>query len=82
MQIGSKKTIFQRFYQLFFKTAGFQHKLLILIVSSNIFHWKSVKESKVGVVFALGQNLGQISSNVTKKNKGTGISMGFFSYFA
>ena len=26
-------------------------KLLILIVSSNIFHWESVKESKVGVVF-------------------------------
>ena len=51
MQIGSKKTIFQRFYQLFFRTAGFQHKLLILIVSSNIFHWKSVKESKVDVVF-------------------------------
>ena len=51
MQIGSKKTIFQRFYQLFFRTAGFQHKLLILIVSSNISHWKSVKESKVGVVF-------------------------------
>ena len=32
-------------------STGFQHKLLILIVSSNIFHWKSVKESKVGVVF-------------------------------
>ena len=36
MQIGSKKTIFIRFYQLFFRTAGFQHKLLILIVSSNM----------------------------------------------
>ena len=50
MQIGSKK-FFKRFYQLFFRTAEFQHKLLILIVSSNIFHWKSVKESKVGMVF-------------------------------
>ena len=38
MQIGSKKTIFKRFYQLFFRTAGLQHKLLILIVSPNIFH--------------------------------------------
>ena len=59
MQIGSKKTIFKRFYQLFFRTAGFQHKLLIiLIVSSNMFHLKSVKESKVGVVFGakFGQN--------------------------
>ena len=46
-----QKTIFKRFYQLFFRTARFQHKLLILIVSSDIFHWKSVKESKVGVVF-------------------------------
>ena len=51
MQIGLKKTIFKRFYQLFFRTAGLQHKLLILIVSPNIFHWKSAKESKVGVVF-------------------------------
>ena len=51
VQIGSKKTIFKRFYQLFFRTAGLQHKLLILIVSPNIFHWKSAKESKVGVVF-------------------------------
>ena len=51
VQIGSKETIFKRFYQLFFRTAGLQHKLLILIVSPNIFHWKSAKESKVGVVF-------------------------------
>ena len=50
VEIGSKKT-FKRFYQLFFRTAGLQHKLLILIVSPNIFHWKSAKESKVGVVF-------------------------------
>ena len=51
VQIGSKKAIFKSFYQLFFRTAGLQHKLLILIVSPNIFHWKSAKESKVGVVF-------------------------------
>ena len=51
VQIGSKKTIFKRFYQLFFRTAGLQHKLLILIVSPNIFYWKSAKKSKVGVVF-------------------------------
>ena len=30
---GSKKTIFKRFYQLLFRTAGLQHKLLILQVS-------------------------------------------------
>ena len=51
VQIESKKTIFKRFYQLFFRTAGLQHKLLILIVSPNIFYWKSAKKSKVGVVF-------------------------------
>ena len=51
VQIGFKKTIFKRFYKLFFRTAGLQHKLLKLIVSPNIFHWKSAKESKVGVVF-------------------------------
>ena len=38
VQIRSKKTIFKRFYQLFFKTSGLQHKLLIIIVSPNIFH--------------------------------------------
>ena len=27
---------------------------------------------------SLGQNLGQIRSNIMKKKKGTGISMGFF----
>ena len=44
------KTIFKRFYQLFFRTTGFQHKLLILIEFPNMFHWKSTKKSKVGVV--------------------------------
>ena len=76
MQIGLKKTIFKRFYQLFFRTAGLQHKLLILIVSPNIFHWKAAKKSKW--VWSLGQILGQTRSNVVKKNKETGISMGFF----
>ena len=51
VQIGSKKTIFKRFYQLFFRTAGLQHKLSILIVFPNIFPWKSAKESKLGMVF-------------------------------
>ena len=73
VQIGSKKTIFERFYQLFFRTPGLQHKLLIWIVSPNIFHWKSARKSKVGVVFGV---------QCCKKNKETGISMGFFSYFA
>ena len=50
-----------------------QLKLLILIVSPNIFHWKSAKESKVGVVFGA-----KCGPNVLKKNKGTGISMVFF----
>ena len=51
MQLESKKTILKRFYPAFFRTAGFQHNLIKLSVSSNIFHWKSVKESKVGVTF-------------------------------
>ena len=38
VQIGSEKTIFKRFYQLFFETSGLQHKLLIIIVSPNMFH--------------------------------------------
>ena len=30
VQIGPKKTIFKRFYQLFFRTTGLQHKVLVL----------------------------------------------------
>ena len=51
VQIGPKKTIFKWFYQLFFRTNRLQHKLLILIESPIIFHWKSAKRSRVGVVF-------------------------------
>ena len=48
-----------KFYQLFFRTAGLQQKLLILIKSPNTFHWKSAKKSKVGVVFGkIGAKLG------------------------
>ena len=65
VQIGSKKTILNRFYQLFFRTAGLQHKLFKLVVSPNILHWKSAK--KVKWVWSLGQYLGQIRSNVVKK---------------
>ena len=81
VQVESKKTIFKRFYQLFFRTAGLQHKLLILIVSPNIFHWKSAKKSKVGVIFEeiLGPKLVQCCE---KKPKKLVFSMGFFLYFA
>ena len=65
VQIGSKKTIFKRFYQLFFRTAGLQHNLLILIVPPNILHQKSAKKAKW--VWSLRQNLGQIRSNVVKE---------------
>ena len=50
-KLGPKKTIFKTFFQLLFRTAGVQHKLLKLIESPNIFHGKAVKKSKVGVVF-------------------------------
>ena len=49
-KLGPKKTIVKRFYQLFFRTTGLQHKLLILY-PLNIFDWKSAKKSKAGVVF-------------------------------
>ena len=62
-----KKKNFRRFYQLFFKTNGLLHKLLTLIKSPNIFHWKSAKKSKVGVVFGakFGPNYAQCEK--TKK---------------
>ena len=53
----SEVVIFRGF-STFFRTTGFQLQLIILIESSNIFHWKPAKKSKVGVVS--GQKLGQI----------------------
>ena len=55
VQVAPKKSNFERFYQ-FFRTTGFQLKLLMLIESPNIFHWKSAKQNKVGVV--LGTKFG------------------------
>ena len=63
-QVGPKIVIFRGFSS-FFRTTGFQSKLLTLIKSPIIFHWKPAKKIEVGVV--LGQNLGQIRSNVVKK---------------
>ena len=62
--------------QIFFRSTRFQLNLLILIESSNIFHWKPAKNVKVGV--DLRQSLGQIRSNVVKKVKKQTLSMFFF----
>ena len=79
VQIGPQKTLFKRFYQLFSRTAGLQHKLLILIIESpKTVHWKLVK--KVKWVGSLGQNLDQIRSNVINKQRNWYFN-GFFSYF-
>ena len=45
------KKQFLRGFTNFFRTAVVQHKLLKLTKFPNIFHWKSAKESKVGMVF-------------------------------
>ena len=71
--VAPKNGNFQRFYNFFFRTTVLQLKLLKLIKSTNIFHWKS---EKVGV--ALGQYLCQIRSNVVKKVKKLALSIGFF----
>ena len=52
-----------------------QLKFLILIEFLNILHWKPAKKVKLAVV--LGQNLGQIMSNVGKKVNRQSISLGF-----
>ena len=49
-KLGPRKQFLRGFTSFFFRTAGLQHNLLILIVSRDIFHWKSTKESKVGAV--------------------------------
>ena len=58
------------------RTTGFQLAFLILIKFNNIVHWKPAKIIKLGVV--LGQNLGQVMSNVVKKVKKQAISLVFF----
>ena len=58
MQIGLKKAIFAGGFTKFFsELSGLQQKLLILIESPNIFHWKSKKESGCGLK---GQNLAKL----------------------
>ena len=65
--LGRKIVIFRGFSKKFSELTGFQLKFLLLIEFPNILHWKPAKEIKLGVV--LGQNLGQIKSNVVKKLK-------------
>ena len=67
----------KQFLRGFFRTAGFQHKLLILIlVSPSIFHW--VKESKMGVIFLWGTIWAKLGP-MWKKQRNWYFN-GFFSY--
>ena len=75
-KLGRKIVIFGGFSKKNFRTTGFELTFLILIEFPNILHWKPAKRIKLGVV--LGQNLGQIMSNVVKKVKKHAISLGFF----
>ena len=70
---------FRDFSKIFSELIGFQLKFLILIKFPNICHWKSAKKIKVGAI--LGQNLGKIRSNVVKKVKKQGLSLGFFIFY-
>ena len=70
---------FTGFSKIFSELIGFQLNFLILIKFPNICHWKSAKKIKVGAI--LGQNLGQIRSNVVKKVKKQRLSLGFFIFY-
>ena len=61
---------------VFFRTTGFQLKLLILIESPSIFHGNPAKKTKVGMV--LGQNLDQFRSNIVKKVKKLALLISVF----
>ena len=76
VQVGPKNSNFEIFQQKFSRTTGFQLKFLILIELSNIFNWEPAKKTRVGVV--LGQNLGQIRSNVVKKVKKQALPLHLF----
>ena len=75
-KLGQKLVIFRGFSKFFFRTTGFQLKLLMLIESSNIFHWKTGKKNQIGC--GLWGNLGQVRSNVVKKVKKRALSIVFF----
>ena len=79
-KLGQKIVIFRGFSKSFSELPGFQLNCLILIEFPNILHCKTAKKVKLGVV--LGQNLGQIMSNVAKKvYKETGSIIRFFFIF-
>ena len=76
-KIGPKNGNFWGFWQRFFRTTGFQLKLLISIESHNI----SLETSKINRSWqcvVLGQNLGQVRPNVVKKVKKQALSIIFF----
>ena len=76
----SQKTILRGYSQLptFFQNYCIVTLNLLNIESPNIFHWKSTK--KVNWVWSSGQNLGQIRSNVVKKQRNWYFN-GFFFIF-
>ena len=78
-QVGPKNGNFQGFQQFFFRTTGFQLKLLILIEFPNIIHRQSTKKKKVGVVF--GAKFGPDQAQCCDKSIETSIINRFLSYF-
>ena len=71
MQVGPKNSNFQRFYEFFFffRTTELQLKLLIIIKSPNVFHWKSIKKQS---------GCGLTSKIWAKKVKKLALSIVFF----
>ena len=77
----AKKWYFLGVLAIFLITTGFHLKLLILIESLNIFHWKPAKKIKVGVV--LGKIWAKLSPMLNKYIlKKWALSIVFFAYFA
>ena len=81
VQVGQKMTIFRGFNNFYFRTNGLQLKLLILIESLNIFHWKTAKKTQQSGC-GLGAKSGPIYLKCCEKRKETGIINRFYSYFA
>ena len=71
---------FQKFQQFFFIITRFELKLLTLIKSSNIFHWKPAKKKNESGP-DLGANFWRNQVHFCEKSKETGIINRLFSYF-
>ena len=80
-KLGQKIVIFRGFIIFFFfRTTGFQLKVLKLIESPNILYWKPAKKNQIEC--GLGPKFGPHYVQYCEKSKETGTIIRFFQVFS